>query len=131
MQSQSCLLLWNTLEGRENAGEEEDKVWERSEVKEGQTPGGAEQTAEAPDAEEGHAVLLPLVPVANLSVDQEEHHQACRHQQGQHSGVGEVVSQQSRGVGLHPAPGHAKSEIMMEAHKGQKDLLKSYLHIQM
>ena len=104
-QKSLCFKLAQTLKRVEDAEEEQNNVRERSKVEEGQTPGGPEQAAEAPDAEESHAVLLPLVPGADLPVDHEEHHDARKRQDGHQGHVGAVVSQQSLVGILHPAPG--------------------------
>lgn len=77
----------------EDAGGKQDEVGEGPEVQEGEAPGGSEEAAEAPDAEEGHSVLPPLVPVTDLSVDQEQHHQPRGHQDAQQRHVGDVMGQ--------------------------------------
>lgn len=102
------ILHAQTLKRVEDAGEEENKVREGSKVQEGQAPSCPEEAAEAPDAEKSHAVLPPFIPGADLPVDQEEHHDARGHQDGQDCHIGEVVGQQSLVGIFHPAPGNTK-----------------------
>lgn len=97
-----------TLKGVEDAEEEEDKGGEESKVQEGQTPRCPKEAAEAPDAEKGHAVLLPLVSGANLPVNHVEHHEAGAGQKTQQRHVGAVVSKHGLLRALHPAPAHSK-----------------------
>ena len=97
------LLL--TLKRVEDAWQEEEEGGEGSKVQEAQAPGGPEQTAEPPDAEEGHLLVPPLVPGADLPVDQEEHDQARGHQDHQRADVGQVVGQQGLWGAPHPTPG--------------------------
>lgn len=66
----------HTLKRVEDAEEEENYIRYWSGVEECQAPCRPKEAAEAPDAKESNAVLLPLIPVANLPVDQEEHHKA-------------------------------------------------------
>ena len=79
MLSGQCL----TLEGVEDAEGEVDDVRERPKVQEAQPPGGPKQAAQAPDAEEGHTVLLPLRPVLYLLHNQAQHQQARENHQCQ------------------------------------------------
>lgn len=95
----------------EGAGEEEDEVREGSKVEEGQTPSCPKEAAEAPDAEESHTVLLPFIPVTDLHVDHDEHHDAREHQDGQDCHIGEIVGQQGLVVLFHPAPGNTKCTL--------------------
>lgn len=96
-----CLYVFNwhstpqaqTLKRVEDAGEEENKVRERSEVQEGQTPSCPKEAAEAPDAEKSHPVLPPFIPAVDLPIHQEEHHNARGQQDGQDCHIGEVVGQ--------------------------------------
>lgn len=105
----NCVLQTQTLKWVKNAGEEESKLGERSKVQEGQAPSYPKEAAEAPDAEKSHPVLLPFIPGADLSIDQEEHHSARAHQDDQDCHIGEVVGQQGLVVGnSHPAPGNIK-----------------------
>lgn len=67
------------MKSGEEAGEEANEVSEtrvQAQVQEGETPRGPEEAAETPDAEKSYSVLPPLIPGADLSVDQEEHHKA-------------------------------------------------------
>lgn len=117
------------MEGVEDAGQEIDKVCEGPKVQEAQAPGGPEEAAEAPDAEEGHAVVPPLGPRADLLVDQEEHDQARGDQQRQQADVDQVVRQQGLGAALHPAHYVRVGEVFSGHHlphtvdvpDGQKD----------
>lgn len=97
-----------TLKGVKDAEEKADKGGEKSKVQEGQTPRRSKEAAEAPDAEKGHAVLLPLVSGADLPVNLVEHHEAGAEEKTQQRHVGAVVSQHGLLRALHPAPAHNK-----------------------
>lgn len=115
-----------TLKGVEDAGEEEDKGGEGSNVQEGQTPRRPKEAAEAPDAEKGHAVLLPLVSGADLPVNHAEHHEAGAEEKTQQRHVGAVVSQHGLRGALHPAPAHSKHARAGKANN-QQNIMTSEL----
>lgn len=98
----------STLKRIEDAGEEENGVRERSEVQESETPSCPKEAAETPDTEKCHTVLPPFIPGSDLPIDQEEHHNARKHQDGQDRHIGEIVRQPGLVVVFHPAPGHTK-----------------------
>lgn len=102
------LALW-TLKGVEDAKKEDKELRDWS--KEGQKPGCPEEAAQAPHAEEGHAVLPPFVPVANLPEHQDKHRGAWKHHQHQEGQSGEVLGQPGTAIVFHPAPGNRKKTL--------------------
>lgn len=91
-----------TLQGVD-AEEELDNPEEGSESQEAQAPGRAKEEAEAPDAEEGDLVLLPLWPAPDTYDHQSQHKQSAGEDDCEEAHVDDVVDEEALFC-LNPAP---------------------------
>lgn len=79
-------------------------------IEQAKHPGGAIETAEAPNAKERNLPLPPLVSFPNLYEDHKQHDQPAGEQEDQEAHGSHVVSQPGIGTVFHPAPGGERGE---------------------